>query len=49
MYMGWFSGFVADLFPPTPTREAERWLNVVNPETLLQDAIDSIQRGRNLS
>ena len=45
MYMGWFSGFIGELLPLTPNDEAERWLNVVDPEVLLQDAADSIARG----
>ena len=43
--MGWFDGFIADLLPLTPYEESQRWLNVVEPELLLQDAIDSIERG----
>ena len=45
MYMGWFSGFIADLLPLTPSNEAQHWLKVVDPEVLLEDAIDSISRG----
>ena len=47
MYMGWFTGSIGELLPLTPYEEAERWLNLVDPEALLQDAIDSIERGKN--